>query len=121
VKIILTSIGKVFKPGPVKALVPGFDQVTRVNSDFFKKSKRSRFSKKNKKSTGCNRVFDRVLPGQSGRWVNQPGHTGFWLFLFFLKPSPVLALGRPGPGSTRRAEPGFKTISIGTLKKRRLS
>jgi hypothetical protein len=35
VKMILTSIGKVFKPGPVKALVPGFDQVTRVNSDFF--------------------------------------------------------------------------------------
>jgi hypothetical protein len=43
-----------------KTRVSGFD---RVNSDFFKKSKRHRFSKKKKKSTGCNRVFDRVLSG----------------------------------------------------------
>jgi len=44
---------------------------------------------------GCNRVFDRVLPGQPGRQVNppgQPGHTGSWLILFFHQPGPVPAL-----------------------------
>jgi hypothetical protein len=37
-----------------------------------------RFSKKNKqKSTGCNRIFDRVLPSQPGR----PGHDFFYFFI----------------------------------------
>jgi len=36
---------------------------------------------KKQKSTGCNRVFDRVLPG----------HKEFFLSLFFLQPSPVSA------------------------------
>lgn len=29
---------------------------------------------------------------------------------FLLRPGPVLGPGQPGPGSTRRAGPGFKTI-----------
>ena len=42
---------------------------------------------------------DRVLPGQfSFRVVYQPG--------------PVLAPGQPGPGLTRRAGPGFKTMLL---------
>jgi len=40
---------------------------------------------------------DRVLPGQILGW-------------FFLKPDPIPALGQPGPRSTRRARPGFKTM-----------
>jgi hypothetical protein len=35
---------------------------------------------------GCNRVFDRVLPG----------YTGFFLILFFLQPGPVPAPDLPG-------------------------
>jgi len=34
---------------------------------------------------GCNRVFDRVLPG----------HTRFYLFQFFLQPSPVPVPDQP--------------------------
>jgi len=55
---------RVSKPGLVKARVLGFDRIVRVNFNLKKKSKRHRFSKN--KSTGCNRVFDRVLPGQPG-------------------------------------------------------
>jgi len=38
-----------------------------------------------------------------GRWVNPPGHTGFFLSLFFLQTGPVPAPGWP-------AGPGFKTM-----------
>jgi hypothetical protein len=53
-----------------------------------------------KKLTGSHPGFDlvdRVSPGQfpSG---------------FLPSPGPVPGLGRPGPGSTRRAGPGFKTM-----------
>jgi hypothetical protein len=34
--------------------------------------------KKKQKSTGCNRVFDRVLPGHR---VNPPGHDFFYFFI----------------------------------------
>jgi len=55
---------------------------------------------------GCNRVFDRVLLGQSGHRVGRvtPGHD----FFYFLST-------RPGssPGLTRRAGPGFKTMRQG--------
>jgi hypothetical protein len=68
---------------------------------FFFKSKRRRFSKKKKqKSTGLQPGLDRILLG----------HTGFFLPPFFLQPGPVPAPGRPGPGSTCRARPGFKTM-----------
>jgi hypothetical protein len=55
------------------------------------------------------------LPGQPGHRVDppgQPGHTGFFLPPFFHQPGPVPAPGRPGPGSTRWAGPGFKTMFI---------
>jgi hypothetical protein len=53
----------------------------------------------------CNQVFGRVLSGQSGHLVNpsgQLGHSGFWLFLFFLKPGPVPTPSQLGHGSTGR-------------------
>jgi hypothetical protein len=83
----------VFRPGPVEG--SGFDRVARVNF-FFLKSKRRCFSKKKQKPTGCNQIFDQVLPG----------HTGFFLPLFFLQPGPILASDRPGPGLTCQAGPG---------------
>jgi len=45
---------------------------------------------------GSTRRVDRVSPGQL-------------LGRFLLRPGPVPGPGRPGPGSTRRAGPGFKT------------
>jgi len=60
-------------------------------------------------SIDYNQVFDRVLSGQPAR---QPGHTGFFLPLFFLQLGPVSAPDRPGHKSTRRAELNFKTIII---------
>ena len=105
----------VFKPGlvagPVQGLGSGFwpgHQVARVNSFFKKKSKWRHFSKK-KMSISYNQVFDRVLSGQPAR---QPGHTGFFLSLFFLQPGLVSAPNRPDPKSTCRAELNFKTIII---------
>jgi len=96
---------KVFKPGPrlgFRILIgsSGFDRVGRVNSYFKKISKRRRFSKK-KKVNGLQPVF----------WPGQPaGSTGSWLMLFFHQPGPVPTPGRSGPGSTRWAGPGFKTL-----------
>jgi hypothetical protein len=60
----------------------GFDRVGQVNLYFLKNSIQRRFSKK-KKSMGCNRVFDRVLPGQAGRRVGRvtPGHDFFYFFI----------------------------------------
>ena len=57
---------------------------------------------KKKWSTGCNLVFDRVLPGQP------TGSTGSHRVMTFL----IFSSTRPGssPGSTRRAGPGFKTM-----------
>jgi hypothetical protein len=53
--------------------------------------------------SGSTRRFDRVLPSQL------PSR-------FLLRPRPVLGLGQPGPGSTGRAGPGFKSlVQTGTL------
>jgi len=74
----------VLRPARSKAQVPGFDRVS-----FFFKSKRCRFSKKNKNQRVCNRV----LPGQPA------GSAEFFLTLFFLQPGPVPAPSRPArPG-----------------------
>jgi hypothetical protein len=66
----------------------------------FKRPKRRRFIIDNiKKNDRFSPGFDRVerVPGQfpSG---------------FLPPPGPVSSPGRPGPGSTRRASPGFKTL-----------
>jgi hypothetical protein len=58
---------------------------------FLKKSKRRRFSKK--KSTGCNRVFDRVNP---------LGHTGFFFLYFFFNPARFQPLVGRVPGLSAR-------------------
>jgi len=80
----------VLEPARSKARVPGFNWVTRSpGSIFFKKNQNHVVLVKKQKSTGCNQIFDRVLPG----------HTGFFLLLFFFQPNPVSASGRPaGPG-----------------------
>jgi hypothetical protein len=83
----------VFRSGPVAGSVQ--DPVTKSpGSIFFKKSKRHRFSKKKKNKS--QRVATEFLtkPCQ----VNLPGQPcriEFFLFLFFLQPSPVPTLGRP--------------------------
>jgi hypothetical protein len=56
--------------------------------------------------------LSRVYPSRPGS-VDPPGRPCFagsnpWLFL--LKPGPAPGPGQPGPGSTRRAGPGFKTM-----------
>jgi hypothetical protein len=47
------------------------------------------------------------LPGSAGFRVDSPGQ---FPGCFLLKPGPALDPGQPGPGSTRRAGPGFKTM-----------
>ena len=64
---------------------PGYPGLILI---FFLKSKWCRFSKTKQKSTGCNQVFDRVLPGQPGRRVT-PGFD----FLYFFKTRPGSNLG----------------------------
>jgi hypothetical protein len=88
------------QPGPRAGFrVSGFDRVARVNYYFFK-SKRRRFRKKNKKqkSTGCNQIFDRFLPGprstsrarfQNYCWQGHiSSHLNFhiWQLMFFNPP-----------------------------------
>ena len=74
----------------------------------FKRPKQRRFKAFyiKKKETG----FQPGLPWSPGFRVGRvsPGQlpTGF-----LLRPGPVPGPGRPGPGSTRRAGPGFKTMS----------
>ena len=89
--------------GPVQSSGSGFWPGLRVwpgrpGQFFIKKNQNDVvLVKKKQKSTG-------LSPGQ-------PGHTGFFLPLFFRQPGPVPVPGRPGPGSTRRAGPGFKTMN----------
>jgi len=49
--------------------------------------------------SGSTRRVNRVSPGQIPS-------------CFLLKPGPALGPGRPGPGLTRRAGPGFKTMLL---------
>jgi hypothetical protein len=77
---------------------PGFDRVTGSIS-ILKKIQNGVVLVKKQKSTGCNRVFDRVLPGRRVGWVT-PGHD---LSYFFINPARFQlrvgrVLGRPaGP------------------------
>jgi len=102
-----THGAKFLNPARFKARVPGFDRVGRVNF-YFKKFQKDVVLVKKKKT--------KVNGLQPGFWPGQPGHTGSWLMLFFHQPGPVPAPGQPGPGSTRRAGPGFKTLMRSLLK-----
>jgi hypothetical protein len=88
----------VFIPVGSKVWVLDFNRVIRVNFYFFLNQNNIILIKK-QKSTSCNRVFDRVLPGQ-------PSHTGFSFLYFFFNLTPVSATDRPGPESTRQTELG---------------
>jgi hypothetical protein len=93
--------------GPVQGPGSGFwpsHQVGRVSFFFYFKSKQHRFSKKNKKKIKVNGFTT------GSCWVNPPGHTGFFLPLFFLQPGQVPAPGWPSLESTRRVRPDFKTM-----------
>jgi hypothetical protein len=90
----------VLNPVRSKVWVPGFDRITGSPGSIFLKSKRHLLVK-----TKVNRLQPSFLSG----------HTGFFLTLFFLKLCPVPAPGRPGPGSTCQASPGFKTVLIITI------
>ena len=65
--------------------VSGFDRIVQI--DFFLNQNDIILVKK-QKSTGCNQIFDRILPGQ-------PSHTGFFHPLFFLQLGPVPAPDGP--------------------------
>ena len=87
----------VFRPGPVQGSGSGF-WLGLPGQIFFLKN--NVVLVKKQKSTGCNQVFDRVLPGQP---VGSAGsHRVF--------PSPIFSSTRPGssPGSTRQAGPVLK-------------
>jgi hypothetical protein len=53
----------------------------------------------------------RSHPGWTGSRVDR-GFPGQFPSGFLPPPKPVPGLGRPGPGSTRRAGPGFKTLGM---------
>jgi hypothetical protein len=84
----------VFKPGPVQ--VPGFDQVTGSPGSIpiLKKNQNDVvLVKKKQKSTGYNRVFDWVLPGQP---AGSARSHRVMTFPIFSSTSPVPVPGRPG-------------------------
>jgi hypothetical protein len=82
----------VFRPSPVQD--PG--------QLIFLKNQNDIVLAKKKKSTSCNRVFDRVARSAgSHRVFSSP---------IFFQLAPIPTPGRPGTGSTRRIEPGFKTM-----------
>jgi len=68
--------------------------------------------------------LNRVYPGRPGSGLTcrvdrvQPGQLPSG---FLLRPGPVPGPGRPGPGSTRRAGPGFKTMRSRTEECKNLS
>jgi hypothetical protein len=85
---------------------PGFNQVARVN--FFNQND-AVLVKKTKV------LQPSFLPGLIGS-TGSPGHTEFFLSLFFLQPGPVLAPGWPGPGSTYRT--GFQNYATKNEKQK---
>jgi hypothetical protein len=79
----------IFRLGPVQGLGSGFWPGYRSPKSIFLNQNDVVLVKKKQKSIDCNRVFDRILPGQPGRQVNpssQPGYTEFFIFLFFFNP-----------------------------------
>jgi len=62
--------------------------------------------------TGNKKKIDRVSPGfdRVDRVPGRPGFAGPTPKQVLPPPGPVPGPGRPGPGSTRWAGPGFKTL-----------
>jgi len=88
----------VCRPGPR----PGYRVLTGSPDRPGQFLKKIKMTSSKQKSTGCNRVFNRVL---LGRRVT-PG----FFFLFFLQPGPVSDPDRSGCGSTRWVGLDFKTM-----------
>jgi hypothetical protein len=98
----------VLRLGPIQGSGSGFWSDHRVLTRsldrpvqlFLKKSKRYRFSKKNKKSTGCNRVL-------SGHWSTRRVTPGFSFLHFFFN--------RPGSGLGSRVDPPSRVSKLWCL------
>jgi hypothetical protein len=93
------------RPGPR----PGSILLKKNQNDVVLVKKKT---KKKQKSTG-------LSPGLAGS-AGSPGHIGFFLPPFFHQPGSVPAPGRPGPGSTYQAGPGFKTMQRMHLEEKKL-
>ena len=91
-----TLLSIVLKPGPVAGPVKDPGSGFWPGQFFFLKNQNNVVLVKKQKSTG-------LQPGLAS------SHRVF-SFPFFLQPGPVHVPGRPGPWSTRRAGPGFKTM-----------
>jgi len=100
----------VFRPGLMAGPVQssGFDRVTGLAGSIF-------FFKKNQNDVVLVKKKTKINELQPSFWLGlamstgspgQPGHTEFFLTLFFLQPGPVPASGQSGLGSTRRARLG---------------
>jgi len=112
-----THACKVLRPGPVQGsgfrFWPGHQVWPGRPGQFFKKNQNDVVLVKKNKKNKSQWVCHRVLPGQPGPRVDpagQPGHTGFFLLLFFHQPGPVPTPDRPDPRSTHRTRPDFKTM-----------
>jgi len=90
--------------GPGSEFWPGHRVLTRSSGLIFLNQNDAVLVKKTK----VNRLQPGFLLGLIGS-TGSPGHTEFFLSLFFLQPGPVLASGWLGPGSTYRA--GFQNYA----------
>jgi hypothetical protein len=73
----------------------------------------SRFPNSDRGSSSKTPGLVRVCPGRPGHWLTRRVDRvlpGCCPRRFCSKPGPVQPPGRPGPGSTRRAGPGLKTM-----------
>jgi hypothetical protein len=90
----------------------GFDRVTgpAESIPILKKFKTALFLQKKQKSTSCNLVFDRVLPGQPSCRVT----SGNDFFYFYINPARFQS-GIDRVPDDPLVGPGFKTIVQGVI------
>jgi hypothetical protein len=90
----------------------GFDRVTgpAESISILKKFKTALFLQKKQKSTSCNLVFDRVLPGQPSCRVT----SGNDFFYFYINPARFQS-GIDRVPDDPLVGPGFKTIVQGVI------